>query len=143
MNLGKIIWRNELSIGNNAIDNDHKKLLEIYNDLVDLIKLNRSREEFAKILSKMTGYTLNHFKKEESYMQQFAYPKLAEHKKYHRDYSYKVAMYNVDLLSVNPPDPIEITIFLEKWWTNHILNNDVDYESYRKKIQSATKYKMY
>ena len=140
MNLGKVIWRNELSIGNVDVDNDHKKLLEVYNDLVDLIELNRSREEFAKILSKMTDYTLKHFKKEEAYMQEFAYPRLADHKKNHVDYKYKVAMYNVDLLSTNPPEPKEIIKFLENWWTHHIMNNDIDYENYRKKIQSDAKY---
>ena len=140
MNLKKIIWRNELSIGNVNIDNDHKKLLEVYRDLVDLIELNRSREEFAKILSKMTDYTLKHFKKEEAYMQEFVYPKLEEHKKYRSDYTYKVAMYNVDLFSNNPPEPKEIIKFLEKWWENHIMNNDVDYENYKEKILSDAEY---
>ena len=140
MNLKKNIWRNELSIGNVNIDNDHKKLLEVYRDLVDLIELNRSREEFAKILSKMTDYTLKHFKKEEAYMQEFVYPKLEEHKKYHSDYTYKVAMYNVDLFSNNPPEPKEIIKFLEKWWENHIMNNDVDYENYKEKILSDAEY---
>lgn len=143
MNLEKIIWRNELSIGNVDIDNDHKKLLEAYSDLVDLIELNGSRQEFSEILSKMTDYTLQHFKKEEAYMEEFAYPKLKEHKKYHSDYKYKVAMYNVDLLSNNPPDPKEIIKFLEKWWVNHILNNDLDYENYKKRILSAAEYSLF
>ena len=33
----KKIWSDDLSIGNARIDNDHKKLLEAYDDLVDLI----------------------------------------------------------------------------------------------------------
>lgn len=140
MNLKKIIWKNELSIGNVDIDNDHKTLLEVYSDLVDLIELKGSREEFAEILSKMTDYTLKHFKKEEAYMQAFAYPKLKEHKKCHDDYKYKVAMYNIDLLSSNPPEPKEIIKFLEKWWVNHVLINDVDYENYKKKILSDAEY---
>lgn len=140
MNLGKVIWGDELSIGNVDIDNDHKKLLEVYNDLVDLIELNGNREEFAKILSKMTDYSLGHFKREETYMQKFAYPKLAEHKNFHNDFKYKVARYNVDLLSINPPEPIEIIKFLEKWLVNHIMNKDPDYENYKKKHQSDAKY---
>ena len=57
-------WTTELSIGNKNIDEDHRQLIEIYNDLVDFITMNQSREEFAVILSKMTDYTLKHFKKE-------------------------------------------------------------------------------
>ena len=73
-------------------------------------------------------------------MQELSYPKLTEHKQNHKDYSYKVAMYNVDLMGINPPEPREIIQFLEKWWTNHIMNSDLDYENYKKKIQSNAKY---
>lgn len=127
----KIILWDRLSIGNPEIDNDHKKLLEVYNDLVDLIEFKKTREEFAIILSKMTDYSLEHFKKEENYMEYLSYPKIKEHKKSHRNYIYKVAMYNHDLLGTNPPDPEEIIIFLKDWWLYHILKNDFQYENFR------------
>jgi len=123
-NKKKRVWTNELSIGNSTKDDDHKKLLEIFNDLVELIENKKDRQEFAKILTKMTNYSLIHFKREEEYMRKLSYPILARHKNSHRNYIYKVAMYNVDLLSANPPDPKEIISFLEKWWTNHILIHD-------------------
>jgi hemerythrin len=134
-NLKKGIWSNKLSIGNADIDNEHKKLLEILDDLSELIESKKDREEFAIILTKMTNYSLNHFKKEEEYMRNLSYPKLAEHKSYHRDYVYKVAMDNVDLLGINPPDPKEIIEFLGKWWTNHILSQDISYERYKNENQ--------
>jgi len=97
-NLKKRIWTSKLSIGNEDADNEHKKLLGIFDDLVEFIENKKdNREEFAEILSKMTDYSRNHFKNEEEYMKKMSYPKLAEHKNYHRDYIYKVAMYNVNL----------------------------------------------
>ena len=134
-NLKKRIWTSKLSIGNEDADNEHKRLLGIFDDLVELIENKKDRKEFAEILSKMTDYSLNHFKNEEEYMKKMAYPKLAEHKNYHKDYIYKVAMYNVDLLSINPPEPKEIIEFLEKWWTNHILVHDISYERYKNEFQ--------
>jgi len=133
-------WNTEMSIGNNNIDKDHKTLIEVYNDLVDLMALNNSREKFAVILSKMTDYTLKHFKKEEAYMEQFNFPDLKEHREYHNEYTLKVAMYNFDLLGPNPPDPQEIIEFLEKWWRNHILNIDRQYENYKKEFGWDAKY---
>jgi hemerythrin-like metal-binding protein len=65
----KMISWEKLSIDNPEIDNEHKRLFEIYNDLVDLIEYKKSREDFAKILSMMTDYSLMHFKKEEKYME--------------------------------------------------------------------------
>jgi len=136
----KIIWTNELSVGNIEIDNEHKRLIGIYNDLVEYVELSKNREELAKILSKMTDYSLIHFKREEEYMQKLSYPKLDEHKRFHRDFIFKVAMYNIDLLGINPPNPKDIIKFLEKWWVNHILKSDIDYEFYKNQIQSDVTY---
>ncbi len=126
-----ILW-DKLSIGNAEIDNDHKKLLEIYNDLVDLIEFKKNYGEFSRILSEMTDYSLKHFKKEEKYMENLSYPKISEHIAFHRNYIYKVAMYNSELLGTNPPNPEEIIIFLKHWWINHILKIDILYEQFKK-----------
>ncbi|VAW23610.1 hypothetical protein MNBD_BACTEROID01-1700 [hydrothermal vent metagenome] len=139
-NLEKRIWTEELSIGNADIDIDHKKLIDIYNDLVEFVRFKKGHEEFAKILSKMTDYSLVHFKREEQYMQKMSYPKLAEHEKSHKNYVFKVAIYNVDLLGINPPDPNDIIKFLGKWWITHILKSDKDYEDYRNEIQADVTY---
>jgi hemerythrin-like metal-binding protein len=136
----KVILWDRLSIGNPEIDNEHKKLLEIYNDLVDLIEFRKSREKFAEILSKMTDYSLIHFKKEERYMECLSYPKIKEHKDFHRNYIYRVAMYNIDLLGINPPNPEEIIKFLKEWWIYHILEIDVQYEDFKKENALDVKY---
>lgn len=143
MNSRTMNWTDGLSIGNDKIDNDHKKLIEVYNQLIELIESGGNRNEFAQILSNMTDYALKHIRNEENYMKEFAYPNLIEHKKLHRDYILKVAMYNTDLLGTNPPDPNEITNFLEKWWTNHILKNDIVYENYKKTIDSEAIYRKF
>ena len=133
-------WTDELSIGNPKIDSDHKKLLYIYNELIDLIELNKDREEFAIILSKMTDYTLSHFKTEEKYMLEFSYPNLSKHRSEHIEYIYRVAKLNHDFLSSNPPEPEEVIRLLIKWLTKHIMKSDTDYERYKNEIQSDAGY---
>ncbi len=91
----------------------------------------------------MTDYSLMHFKKEEKYLQNFDYPGLTKHRNYHKTFIYTVAMYNVDLLSSDPPDPVEIIAFLQEWWTDHILKLDKAYEKYKKEIRSNAKYSVY
>lgn len=140
MKLNKITWSQKLSIGNDNVDFDHKKLLVVYNDLVDLIEKNKDRKEFARILSEMTDYALSHFKKEENYMQEFAFPDFAEHKKEHEDYLYKISTYNLNLLGINAPEPQEVLAFLENWWQDHILHKDNLYEQYKKQVKSDARY---
>jgi len=136
----KIIWDSRFSVGNTKIDDEHKKLIGVVNDLIEFVEFKKDREEFAKILSEMTDYCLTHFKKEENYMKKFAYPDFTKHHTLHTDYIYKVAMYNIELSENIPPDPKEIISFLEKWWTSHIMIVDREYEVYKNKIQSDVIY---
>ena len=136
----KIIWSDDFSIGNTDIDIVHKDWVNIYNDLIEYTESKGNREAFAMILTKMTEYSLMHFKKEEEYMQKMNYPDLADHKRHHKDYIYKVAMYNIDLLGVNPPSKNEIISFIDNWLIDHILKIDKKYEDYKKEIHSDVKY---
>ena len=139
-NLKKIIWNDELSVGNSDIDIDHKQLIEIYNELIDFNETDRNRTDFALILSKMTVYCFVHFTKEEEYMEKMGYPDLAAHKRLHKEYIYKVAQYNIGLLSVNPPQIHEVIDFLEYWWVNHILEKDKKYNAFKLENKSDVKY---
>jgi hemerythrin-like metal-binding domain len=141
MEFTDIFSNKNLSIGNTDVDDDHAKLIEIIGDLNDLIHTAWNREEFARILSMMTDYSLTHFRQEELYMQEFSYPKLDAHKKSHLEYIYKVSNYNLDLLGNNPPDPQEIVYFLKTWWNNHILKLDSAYEKYRKHANIKATYR--
>jgi hemerythrin-like metal-binding protein len=129
----KFIWSSEFSIGNNVIDSEHIELMEIYNDLCDIALTGNKLQDLAKILSKMTDYALWHFKKEECYMEQMGYPGYNVHLSAHKDYIYKVTMYNVSLLRNDPPDSAEILEFIKKWWSRHIVSVDQAYEDYKRK----------
>jgi hemerythrin len=136
-NIDKIIWSDEFSLGNPSVDKDHKRLVEICNHLIDFIKQGGRSNEFAEILSEMTDYTLSHFEKEEKYMEKMSYPKFEQHREQHKNYIYKVAKLNYELMSNDHLKPEEIISFLKKWWENHILIQDKEYELY--KIESGLK----
>ncbi|MBW7847777.1 MAG: hemerythrin family protein [Bacteroidales bacterium] len=139
MELANFEWRDEFSI-NIPIDKDHKHLINIIDKLVQHINQKGDREEFAKILSAMTDYAMQHFKKEELYMKQFNYPQLKEHKAFHKKYIITTIKYNLALLNYVDTDPAEIAIFLSDWWTRHILVADAAYEKYRLEIHSDAVY---
>lgn len=137
----KLNWSEVLSIGNHAIDHDHAELLAIFNLLVDLTNNSGSRSEFAEILSRMTDYARQHFKKEEEYMERFDYPELPEHKKSHKAYIQTVANYNLKFFRNERPDPNDLLMFIESWWTNHILHADSMFERYKNGISSQVIYR--
>lgn len=140
MNLERIDWKAEYSVGNADVDIEHKNLVEIYNDLITMMNKGENRDECARLLSKMTNYALHHFKKEENYMQRFSYPKFLEHRRLHMEFIYKVSMFNMDFFDSDKYEPYEILKFLKSWWTNHIQKIDKDYEHYKKSIHSDVMY---
>ena len=126
----EMVWSYAFSIGNEKIDSDHKRIIGIYNESVEL-RENFSSIKFAEILSKMTDYSLYHFKREEEYMKKFSYTDLEAHKVFHKNFIYKVSMYNANFFTSNHPDPEEVIYFLHNWWKNHILKKDKEYELYK------------
>lgn len=128
----KIVWGNSHSIGNKEIDNDHKHIIDIYNQLIDLLEGDHfTSSEFARVLSEMTDYSLRHFQREENYMLNLSYPNYEQHVGFHRDYIYKVAIFNVNLMSSTPPSPQVVLNFLYEWWNFHIMRKDVEYENFK------------
>lgn len=130
--LEHIDWRDEFSVFVTEMDEDHGELFSIYNEMVDHINSGKSREEFALILSKMTDYGIKHLKGEEKYMRSIHFPKYEQHKKLHKSYTYKVAMFNANFFLDNSIDPLAVAIFLRDWWVDHITRVDSEYMEFWK-----------
>jgi hemerythrin len=128
--LDKIFWSKELSVNYEKLDNQHQHLFEIINELVDEINLESQTEHFAIILSKLTNYSIVHFKEEEDYMKQNNFPSLLMHIEAHNNYRMQMALFNSNYLSTNPTRPHEVIEFLLKWWMNHIKIMDLVYKDF-------------
>lgn len=74
-------WNDSLSVGIVEVDNQHKKLVGMLNDLSEAMKARKGNEVLGKIISDVVAYTRTHFAVEEKYFAQFCYPDAAEHKK--------------------------------------------------------------
>lgn len=129
-----IRWTEEFSIGNPQIDQEHARIIELYNEMADALNRGFDRSRFAEILSCMFDYSLYHFRREEVYMQLIDYPDLEAHKAQHRNYNLYVTTLNADFFSVKALDPESILQFLSAWWRNHIQQIDSRYEQYKKSI---------
>ena len=68
-------WSKELSIHNDAIDEQHKKLFEIARRAYALTNKKATKEEIITILRELLNYTQEHFKDEEAYMESIYYPR--------------------------------------------------------------------
>lgn len=111
------------------IDNQHKKLVDLLNQVHDAVQKKKGQEIMAKALTDLVNYTKSHFDTEEKYMKQYGYPEFEQHLKQHQDLSKKVADFQ-QKYAKSSNDPLlvqELSIFLKSWLTNHIVGTDKKY----------------
>ena len=81
-----LVFEDDLLLGIQSLDDQHKEFYLIYNTLVGAIAA-RGREpvDLAPVIRDLYAYFINHFQLEELIMRHIDYPFLREHKKAHRD----------------------------------------------------------
>lgn len=123
-------WSEDLSVNINGVDAQHKKLINLINELHDAMKSGKGKDKMGLILNELVEYTKYHFSAEEFLMQQKNYPGFLQHKKEHDLFTQKVMefynKYTVGSLSLS----LEVLQFLKDWIVNHIKGTDKQYSPY-------------
>ncbi len=120
-------WTPAISVGINTIDDQHKKLISLINDVSDAMKARKAKEVIGDILQQLSDYTVYHFGNEERAFDKYQYPDRANHKIAHKSYVDKIG----ELIERNNKGELGISIsvldFLMDWITNHIMKTDMLY----------------
>lgn len=119
-----IVWDKILSIGVDEVDEDHRKLINIFNILNHAVAEKASPEYLAATLEELINCTVWHFSHEERLMLKYRYPETTAHKEEHRDLIMSVKDLQEEILKANMPIADEHIQFLERWLTEHILTAD-------------------
>lgn len=117
-------WSPEYYTGNKKVDEEHKLLFEIINELHDAMKKGKGKEILQQTLDKLIKYTIQHFTDEELFMLSQGYPYYQEHKKIHQDLTNKVKELRAKFVSGNVNINIELLHFLNQWLSHHIKGED-------------------
>lgn len=125
-----IVWSDVLSVGFNEIDEDHRKLVGIFNILNHAVKEGESPEYLAATLEELINCTVWHFSHEERLMLKYAYPEAAEHKTEHRELIDSAQQLQREILQAQQPLVDDQIQFLERWLTEHILTADMRLGTY-------------
>jgi len=138
----EIVWTQEMSVYDEKIDNQHKRLLNQLNDLKKELSSGVDIDPLRKIIDFFGKYAKEHLDYEEVYMKEHSFPGLEKHKKIHdsfrkyfEDFQKKFhAVYSSSSFSAKDIKVllIEAEKFLADWWINHILKEDHKYAVYIK-----------
>ncbi|WP_415397562.1 bacteriohemerythrin [Sulfurimonas sp. CS5] len=121
-----IEWNEGLNLGIKTIDDDHKKILHVIGKLSEAINNNENQHVIETIFQELLMCTKEHFKREETYLQDCKCTKLEDHKEKHRAFYNKLS--KLKLKAISSKDYItsqEITIYLTEWLLNHVIEEDI------------------
>lgn len=119
-----LVWGKILSVGVDEIDEDHRKLIHIFNILNHAVVKGESPEYLVATLEELINCTVWHFSHEERLMLKYRYPEIEEHKAEHRELIESAKELQQKVLQSDKPVAEEHIEFLERWLTEHILTAD-------------------
>ncbi len=128
-----IQWKDRYNIGYKYIDAQHRVLLDLLNELIDLIDAGGSPAGVSSIFQRLCSYALTHFTNEERYLRAVGYPGLAQQETEHATFVNQLLAFDQ---SYDPSDPRlleETRSFLQHWYLDHILRSDMAYASFVKR----------
>lgn len=128
--MGLIKWDDSFSVKVTEIDQQHQKLILMINDLNDAMKQGKGKEILGKIVNELATYATTHFKTEEKYFDQFAYPDTSTHKKTHAAFVQNVSDFKRGFDNGKLSLSIEVMNFLGDWLQNHIKGTDKKYSQF-------------
>ncbi|MDR0388580.1 MAG: bacteriohemerythrin [Spirochaetaceae bacterium] len=131
-NNGIIRWDKRFSVGIPVIDEQHKNLVNLTNELfLSCIKdTDSANDNFKKIVHKLVLYTKNHFSIEERIMETLNFPDIATHKKEHEAFIKQILQGVEDFSRSSRFVPNKFVRYLRDWILAHIAMTDKRYADY-------------
>lgn len=136
--MAKFMWTEQLNIGIEVIDQQHRRIVEYINQLDDARSNNLSREEIRWLINDLVDYTISHFAFEESMQEEAKYPFFKSHKKVHDLFAQRVGEFQAKFEQGEDVTK-GLNSMLVTWLFNHIKRDDADYvETVKTHLQRQT-----
>ena len=121
--LKPIQWSDTLAVGVKLVDDEHKLLLSIFNDLVNALRTDQPLAIARRVTEELAGYAVYHFAHEEELMKAFNYPEFDTHHKEHDKLTAKLMEIDQNLAR-GRGTITDIIEFATNLVNNHFLRTD-------------------
>lgn len=123
-------WKDDYSVGIDSIDQQHKKLLNLINQLQTAVDYSTGEQFEREALDELVDYTKTHFTYEEGLMRDNDYPDFEPHKAQHEKMFEKVKEVLAEYEQDQDTAMANAAEYLKDWLINHINGTDKEYSSY-------------
>jgi len=128
----KIKWTDDLSVGIELIDDQHKTWIDHYNNAAEAIQARHEVAQITRTLGFLSDYTETHFSTEEKAMAESRYPELEEHRAKHNDLHKTVSNMIEEFIEEGSTDILAASVetFLGRWLIKHIQKFDLRFAAF-------------
>jgi hemerythrin len=120
-------WSSKYSVGVEALDNQHKTLMKVLNELHAASMRGKAGEVAGPLLRQLVSLANEHFSAEERLMESTGFPGVAEHRPKHRELSGKIAEFVSRHEKGDATMYTELLYFMRDWLYSHMQVEDSKY----------------
>jgi hemerythrin len=125
-----IRWNDSLRLDVTEIDQQHRRLVDMTNEVSEAIRQGKSKERLGKTLQSLLAYAGTHFKIEESHFERLGYPEAEKHKAEHAAFVRKVVEFKHSFEAGKLGVATQLATYLGDWLQKHIKGSDRKYAAY-------------
>ncbi|MDH3890272.1 MAG: bacteriohemerythrin [candidate division Zixibacteria bacterium] len=122
--MARVQWCEAFEVDIPEVDEQHKKLVAMINQLDESMKDGIVNETIGTVLIALVDYTGYHFDTEEKVMQEVCFEGYLEHKGMHERLKGEIAGLLRRMKAGESVNVFELTSFLADWLVNHIIKED-------------------
>lgn len=123
--MNPVLWSDDLLVGNEAIDDDHRTLFGLLERLHHDMSTGQINQETQSIVDALRNYAESHFAREEAFMRKIDYPHYTTHKAEHDRFVSEVCALQSRVARGARTAQLDIDMFLATWFREHVLVRDM------------------
>lgn len=124
--MNEFVWENQYLLGNETVDQQHRELFRLANQLV----ASKDTQALAENIMLLYQHVREHFHAEEAFMKQHGYPEYQHHVQTHNLMLEKLLEFSRGI-SQQKRQELDVQGFMRDW-INHIVDEDAAINAYFK-----------
>ncbi len=120
----KIEWDPKYSVDVEEIDNFQKKMLEMFNELIDMKNMSSDAKAYTSLISDINDFSKLYFSREEKILRKRRYPDFDSHAKAHRQFIRSSISLRREIAEDVNNLTLEAILELRDWLVDHIETSD-------------------
>lgn len=119
-----IEWKDEYSVGVPDVDEEHRGLIELINNLYDTVRAGKHDPDVSAFLGEIYARIASHFALEELLMRRHDYDEYQDHKSDHEELLEDIRDIMDEYEEGRVPDVESLAHRLDAWFSEHFRTRD-------------------